>query len=95
VKASVLFLKERGNMDIIFMKQNLPLYLEAAKLTLSIAVKGILLSIILGLISSLIRYFKIPILQKITGVYIELSRNTPLLIQLFFLYFGLPKLGIF
>ena len=42
----------------------------------------------------MVRYYKIPVLQKIVGAYIELSRNTPLLIQLFFLYFGLPKLGI-
>jgi polar amino acid transport system permease protein len=81
-------------MDFEFIKEYSPLYVEAAILTLNIAVKGILLSILLGLICSLIRYFKIPILNRITIIYIELSRNTPLLIQLFFLYFGLPKLGI-
>ena len=37
---------------------------------------------------------KIPVLKTIVSIYIELSRNTPLLIQLFFLYFGLPKIGI-
>ena len=42
----------------------------------------------------MIRYLKIPILNGIAQGYIELSRNTPLLIQLFFLYFGLPKVGI-
>jgi polar amino acid transport system permease protein len=81
-------------MDFEFIKENIPLYIEAAKLTLRIAVYGILLSIVIGLICSLIRYYKIPILHRIIGAYIELSRNTPLLIQLFFLYFGLPKLGI-
>jgi polar amino acid transport system permease protein len=86
---------ERGNqMDIEFIKEYLPMYIEAAKLTLFIAVVGILLSVLLGFICSLIRYYKIPILHKIVGIYIELSRNTPLLIQLFFLYFGLPKIGI-
>lgn len=43
---------------------------------------------------SIILYFKIRILKKIVQVYVELSRNTPLLIQVFFLYFGLPKVGI-
>ncbi len=81
-------------MDIEFIKQYIPLYIDAAKLTLSIGFKGILLSVILGLICSLIRYFKIPVLRRIVGGYIELSRNTPLLIQLFFLYFGLPKVGV-
>ncbi len=81
-------------MDFDFIRQYTPLYAEAALLTLNIAVKGVLLSILLGLICSLVRYFKIPVLNRITVIYIELSRNTPLLIQLFFLYFGLPKLGI-
>ncbi|MFQ7057189.1 MAG: amino acid ABC transporter permease [Turicibacter sanguinis] len=73
----------------------MPMYVEAAKLTMSIALLGILLSTLVGFICCLIRYYKIPILQRVIGMYIELSRNTPLLIQLFFLYFGLPKLGIF
>jgi polar amino acid transport system permease protein len=81
-------------MDLGFIKENIPLYIEAAKLTLNIACKGIALSILFGLICSLIRYYKIPIFHQVIGVYIELSRNTPLLIQLFFLYFGLPKVGI-
>lgn len=81
-------------MDFQFMIKFTPLYIEAAKLTLRIAGIGILIAIVVGLICSLIRYFKIPVLQRIIGIYIELSRNTPLLIQLFFLYFGLPKLGI-
>ncbi|MCI6857795.1 MAG: amino acid ABC transporter permease [Eubacterium sp.] len=81
-------------MDVSFMQEQLPLYVEAAKLTLHIAVLGIILAIIVGLICSMVRYFKVPVLQYIAGGYIELSRNTPLLIQLFFLYFGLPKLNI-
>lgn len=81
-------------MDFKFINQYTPLYIEAAKLTVKIAVQGILLSIIVGLVCSLIRYYKIPFLRRVIGIYIELSRNTPLLIQLFFLYFGFPKLGI-
>ncbi len=81
-------------MDIEFIRENIPLYLEAARLTCHIALIGILLAFILGLFVSIIRHYRIPILRQITGVYIELSRNTPLLIQLFFLYFGLPKIGL-
>lgn len=81
-------------MNFNFINQNIPLYIEAALLTVRIASIGIMGSIILGLCSSLIRYYKIPVLHRIIRVYIELSRNTPLLIQLFFLYFGLPKIGI-
>ena len=81
-------------MDFGFMKEQIPLYVEATKLTLSIATIGIALSIVVGMLCSMAKYFKVPVLSKIAGVYIELSRNTPLLIQLFFLYFGLPKIGI-
>ena len=81
-------------MDISFIRNYMPMYVEAAKLTLYIAVIGILLSIMVGLICSMIRYYRIPVLNRVAGIYIELSRNTPLLIQLFFLYFGLPKIGI-
>jgi len=87
-------LRKRGKMDFEFINKYIPLYVEAAKLTVRIAFVGISISIVVGLIFSLIRYFKIPVLQRIVGVYIELSRNTPLLVHLFFLYFGLPKLGI-
>lgn len=81
-------------MDWNFIAQYSDLYIEAAGLTVGIAVVGILGSLILGLICGIIRYYKIPFFHRIVGIYIELSRNTPLLIQLFFLYFGLPKLGI-
>ena len=47
-----------------------------------------------GIICSLIKELKIPVFKQLVQIYIELSRNTPLLIQLFFLYFGLPKVGI-
>lgn len=81
-------------MDFNFIREFAPHYVEAAGLTIRIAAVGISLSILLGLLCSMIRYFRIPLLNRVTGIYIELSRNTPLLIQLFFLYFGLPKLGI-
>lgn len=81
-------------MDYDFMRQSIPLYVEAARITLKLAGVGILVSIAVGLLCSLIRYYRIPVLHRIIGFYIEISRNTPLLIQLFFLYFALPRLGI-
>ncbi|WP_066715926.1 amino acid ABC transporter permease [Clostridium sp. Marseille-P299] len=81
-------------MNYDFMIKHIPMYVEAAKLTLYIGFIGIIISIFIGLLLSVIRYYKVPVLSKIAGAYIELSRNTPLLIQLFFLYFGLPQLGI-
>ena len=81
-------------MDIGFVTKYLPMYVEAAKLTLRLGITGILFSIIIGIICSLSGYYRVPVIKRITAIYIELSRNTPLLVQLFFLYFGLPKIGI-
>lgn len=81
-------------MDLSYIKEFYHLFVTAAGLTAKIASIGIIASLVLGLLIGLVRYLKIPILKEITGIYIELSRNTPLVIQLFFLYFGLPKLGI-
>ena len=81
-------------MDFEFIKQVIPMYQEAAVLTLQLAGIGILLSVLVGLICSLVKYYKIPVLRQIVSIYIEFSRNTPLLIQLFFLYFAFPRMGI-
>lgn len=81
-------------MDFGFIKQVFPLYIHAAILTLKIGILGIILAIAVGLLCALILHKKIPVLRQLVSIYIELSRNTPLLIQLFFIYYGLPKLGI-
>ena len=81
-------------MDWSFMERCAPLYVQAAGLTLRIGSLGIALSLGVGLLCCLARYYRVPGLRQISRAYIELARNTPLLVQLFFLYFGLPKLGI-
>lgn len=81
-------------MDFEFIRAHVPMYIEAAGITLRISLVGILLATAIGLLCSLVKVFHIPVLKNIVNGYIEVSRNTPLLIQLFFLYFGLPKLGI-
>ena len=72
----------------------LPLFVKAAWLTLRLGIMGIALAIVVGLVCAAAEYLKIPILRVIAKIYIEISRNTPLLIQLFFIYYGLPKLGL-
>lgn len=81
-------------LNFEFIRGALPLYEKAAWLTLQLGVAGIFASLIIGLICSLLLYYKVKYVTKMIGIYIELSRNTPLLIQLFFLYYGLTKLGI-
>lgn len=81
-------------MDVAYIEQVLPLYFRAAALTLRLGVAGIVLAIAIGLACALVQYEKIPILRQMVGAYSQISRNTPLLVQLFFIYYGLPKIGM-
>lgn len=81
-------------MDFNVIKDYLPLYIKAFMLTIKIGWIGIALSLGIGVISAFILHFKIPFFSAVVKAYVELFRNTPLLVQLFFVYFGLPKLGI-
>ena len=81
-------------MNWEFIWEYLPLYREAALLTVKIGYAGIAIAVAVGLVCAVALYFKVPVLKRIISVYIEISRNTPLLIQLFFIYYALPKIGI-
>ena len=72
----------------------IPLYIEAFLLTIKIGWFGILLAFVIGLFVAFVIHFNVPLLAQLSRVYVELFRNTPLLVQLFFIYFGLPKVGV-
>ena len=65
-------------MDWSFIGEHVPDYLGGAAVTLRFGLYGVACSV----------------LRRIAGGYIELARNTPLLVQLFFLYAGLPRVGV-
>ena len=81
-------------MDFEVMKAYLPRFWDALLLTLRIGWQGVALALALGVACAVAVHWKIPVLRQIVGGYIELFRNTPLLVQLFFLYFALPKIGV-
>jgi polar amino acid transport system permease protein len=81
-------------MDTAFIVKFAPLYVEAAGLVLRLCFFGVLFSLAIGFLCAIARYYRVPVFRQVAAVYIELSRNTPLVIQLFFLYFGLPRVGI-
>ena len=81
-------------MNWTVIQQSLPEFAQGFKLTLWLSFIGIIGAIIVGIISSLIQYFRVPVIGKIVGAYVEIARNTPLLIQLFFLYYAFPVMGI-
>ena len=81
-------------MDWNVISKSIPLYWDAMLLTLKIGWIGVALAALIGLVSAVVIHFRIPVLSVIFKIYIEIFRNTPLLIQLFFLYFALPKIGV-
>ena len=72
----------------------MPQLLEGLKVTLKVFFLTLIFSLPLGVIISLGRISKFKILQKITGLYVLILRGTPLLLQIIFIYFGLPAVGI-
>lgn len=81
-------------IDFQFISEIIPTFIQGTIMTLKLAVISIILSIIIGVLIETARYFNFKILNLISKIYIEFSRNTPLLIQVFFLYYGLTKFGI-
>lgn len=80
------------NWDYFFAA--IPRFIDAAVITLQLSAWGIVLAFLVGLVVAVVLTYQIRPLILLARGYVELSRNTPLLIQLFFLYYGLPKIGI-
>ena len=81
-------------MNFEVIQSYIPLYVEAFFLTVKIGWIGIAISLVIGVAGAFALYYKVPVFSAVVSVYVELFRNTPLLVQLFFIYFGLPKIGI-
>lgn len=71
-----------------------PMLLDGALLTLKISAISMVLGLAVGIVFMLMRISKNKPLRMIAVAYIEIIRNTPLLVQVFFIYFGMPAIGI-
>ncbi len=76
------------------LKGALPLMLKGAGWTLLLAVASIFFGAIIGTVVAITRLAKIPVLSQLAALYVSAMRGTPLLVQLFVIYFGLPSIGI-
>jgi polar amino acid transport system permease protein len=84
----------RFNLDIPFMVNFFPFIMQGAYLTLFVSAVSIALAVILALLGALGRLSSNPIANGLSGFYISLIRGTPLLVQVYIWYLGLPRLGI-
>src|SRR4051794_27341762 len=80
--------------DWSYISENWEVLARGLKLTLEISAIGIFGAFMIGAIFGAARAYRIPVASQLAAVYVELFRCTPILLQIFFLFFGLPQLGI-
>lgn len=80
--------------DFAFMADRWPDFVAGAWLTIQLTVLSIALGFALGTVCALARVYGGPVVRRLVGAYVEAMRNTPLLIQIFIVYFGLSSLGL-
>lgn len=81
-------------MDLKLMLDYIPRYLAGAKVTIELTIASLIIGILGGLIIAICRISHILILRKIAEIYISVIRGTPLLLQIVFIYYSLPSMGI-
>lgn len=80
--------------DFSFFADTWPRFLRGAGLTIELAGSAIVLGFVVGIVCAIARTNGSRNVQRLVGVYIEAIRNTPLLVQIFLVYFGLASLGL-
>jgi len=81
------------DFDFSFLASAWPRFLHGAWLTIQLAAVSIVLGFALGAVCALARTSGSPRVKRLVGVYIEIIRNTPLLVQIFLVYFGIASIG--
>lgn len=71
-----------------------PFLLKGALYTLGFALAAMVLGLALGFVVALLRIAKVPLLAQLASIYVSAMRGTPLLVQIFVIYYGLPSVGI-
>jgi len=79
-------------LNVDYMLGLVPVLLRYLPLTLQLATIGMVLALILACLFAVVRVLAIPVLNQLTIVFISFFRGTPLLVQLFLFYYGLPQL---
>lgn len=82
------------NLDYSIVINKFPILIEGCIVTLEISFFALILGMIFGVIGALCRISSNPVFSRVAFFYVWIIRGTPLMVQLFILYFGLPQLGI-
>ncbi|CAM3537626.1 MULTISPECIES: amino acid ABC transporter permease [Saccharibacillus] len=71
-----------------------PMIKAGLQFTIPLTLIAFALGLVLAIVVALVRLWKIPVLSQIAGIYVWIIRGTPLLVQLFIIFYGLPSIGI-
>lgn len=82
------------SFDWGYLVSQWPKLLQGLWLTIQVTVISVALSLVIGLLGAAVRQLRVPILSQVVVGYVELIRNTPILVQLFFIFYGLPSIGL-
>jgi His/Glu/Gln/Arg/opine family amino acid ABC transporter permease subunit len=77
-----------------FVVDNFDELLEALGRTLQISAVAIAGAFVIGLVLGAARAHRLPVISQLTAVYVEVIRNTPILVQIFMIFYALPQLGV-
>jgi polar amino acid transport system permease protein len=83
-----------GNIDTEFIGTWGPYILGGAGVTVLLSVVSIVIATILAIFGAMGRLSRNPYINGVASLYVSLVRGTPLIVQIFFIYFGLPQVGI-
>lgn len=84
----------RIDFDFVSVLVQWPLLLKGVVWTLGLTVISAVIGVVVGIACAWSRSSGPPWLKWVVGTYVELIRNTPFIVQLFFVYFGLPAAGV-
>lgn len=87
-------MKGRAKMNFSFLPKYYTFFIAGAKNTVLLAIFTVALGVVLGVFLALMKISRNKILNLISTAYIEVIRGTPLLVQIFIIYYGLPLIGI-
>ena len=80
--------------DWSFVSENGDELLAGLRRTLEVSAIAIAGAFVIGLVLGAARAHRVPVVSQLAAIYVEIIRNTPILVQIFFLFFALPQIGI-
>ena len=82
-------------LDLNYIIESLPAIVARLPITMLIAVGSMIIGLIIGFVTALFKIYKVPVLRQLSSFYISFTRGTPLLVQIYLVYYGIPKIIYF